>query len=724
MKKSFVQVAKSGTDILTGANAIPVSRNSVFTRLDYQTSSEIHDLDESPPMSPRSRSKEIDLADAGYTDEDIETCKLDHIDKLKKKHQPAIPVNTVFQRLKFPANHVPPAMEKMTGMSFGGLNLKFEPSTDLAQSRPISEHSPRPSCTRCLQDGHFIANCPNPIHCRYSLIPGHIYRFCRKRQAQITQEHDSHFLKNQGFVFRPKFPGIPISHWKPGEIATWFRLTAKNEPAQGTPPTFTIFTQLGIFLSKKQGDPSPSSVSPSLSKLQTTIVEKLTTNDGGTAGAMANFPVDPAPFLPGRFDIIEVPGHPQQCRYHVIGNLLAKNEDVAIVTIDNLLAFLDGHLGIRVDYMQRSTLGHAIIRFTATSDKDWLVLHGPHLHNGIHYVFTEHNGGINWRAFAYNREVWLMLLNLPLDLWETAHVNVAVAKWGKLISWDKTVSNLTRAVIKVSHGNDFSGESWTVPVFILSQRLMGLEPPEEDVPPDNGIHHTPYQLCHFTKTMASMHLIRLMSRRLTMALIQHFLAPQPFLPEMNVNDAALQVPPVFQGNEDVDQHNVIVGRAIIPQFVHSVPEFPALHETDIHQPQMEKIHISDHLSFLTLVHLRWPLSVSLLLGQLKQVRDSPHPEPLRALVTRARKPPLVITEVRRSPRLADKYGGYKHKTCINKHCLACAAQAPKINHKIVRSLSERFGLVAGEFSSNAADPSKKIKKKNDDATPTKKQKKK
>ncbi|KQK18019.1 hypothetical protein BRADI_1g38061v3 [Brachypodium distachyon] len=228
----------------------------------------------------------------------------------------------------------------------------------------------------------------------------------------------------------------------------------------------------------------------------------------------SNFPVDPAPLLPGQFDIINFPGRPQQCRYHVIGHIPAKNEDAAIinmapapnpdapfhVTKDMIIDFLHGHLGIRFDHMQRSSLGHAIIRLNSTSNRDWLVLNSPHLHNDIQFTFTEHNRGINCRAFTYNQEVWLMLLNLPLDLWDSAHVHDAVAKWGKLISWDKTVSNLTRAIIKVrvetladiqysiivSHGNNSNAESWSCPVYILSERLMGMEPPDEDVPPDNG----------------------------------------------------------------------------------------------------------------------------------------------------------------------------------------------------------------------------------------------
>ncbi|KAM0930085.1 hypothetical protein ACQ4PT_001158 [Festuca glaucescens] len=48
---------------------------------------------------------------------------------------------------------------------------------------------------------------------------------------------------------------------------------------------------------------------------------------------MANFLVDPSPFIPGHFEILEVPHRPQQCRYHVNGHVSAKHEDLANATI-------------------------------------------------------------------------------------------------------------------------------------------------------------------------------------------------------------------------------------------------------------------------------------------------------------------------------------------------------------------------------------------------------
>jgi hypothetical protein len=49
---------------------------------------------------------------------------------------------------------------------------------------------------------------------------------------------------------------------------------------------------------------------------------------------MANFPVDTAPFVPDQYEIVEVANRPQQCRYHVSRYVSAKNEDVAITTIN------------------------------------------------------------------------------------------------------------------------------------------------------------------------------------------------------------------------------------------------------------------------------------------------------------------------------------------------------------------------------------------------------
>jgi hypothetical protein len=49
--------------------------------------------------------------------------------------------------------------------------------------------------------------------------------------------------------------------------------------------------------------------------------------------SMTNFPVDPTPYAPGHYQIIQVKNLPQQCRYHVSDGIRAKHEDFTIATV-------------------------------------------------------------------------------------------------------------------------------------------------------------------------------------------------------------------------------------------------------------------------------------------------------------------------------------------------------------------------------------------------------
>lgn len=87
-------------------------------------------------------------------------------------------------------------------------------------------------------------------------------------------------------------------------------------------------------------------------------------------------------------------------------------------------------------------------------------------------------------------------------------------------------------------------------------------------------------------------------------------------------------------------------------------------------------------------------------------------------VRKPRKPPLVVTEVR-SERLRKKAVGFKHSTCVDKHCLACSSKAPVVSQKIVKNLSERFELVMDHEDSDTQSQKKRSKKSSNDSTPTK-----
>jgi hypothetical protein len=93
-----------------------------------------------------------------------------------------------------------------------------------------------------------------------------------------------------------------------------------------------------------------------------------------------------------------------------------------------------------------------------------------------------------------------MLLAFPSDYWADEHIRGAIKDFGALISWDKEVSTYGALIAKVrvvdlhhiphscviSSGNEWAAESWSVPIFILSQKLLGALPDDEDQPPADG----------------------------------------------------------------------------------------------------------------------------------------------------------------------------------------------------------------------------------------------
>jgi hypothetical protein len=129
--------------------------------------------------------------------------------------------------------------------------------------------------------------------------------------------------------------------------------------------------------------------------------------------AMANFPVDPTPFIPGQFEILEVANRPQQWRYHVSGRASAKHEDLAIATITHALpanqpfaatkfllrSFIEDELRIPLGITQRCPIGTAYVRVNEDSYRDWLVQNSPHHFEGREISFVEHNRGINHSLF-------------------------------------------------------------------------------------------------------------------------------------------------------------------------------------------------------------------------------------------------------------------------------------------------------------------------------------
>ena len=104
-----------------------------------------------------------------------------------------------------------------------------------------------------------------------------------------------------------------------------------------------------------------------------------------------------------------------------------------------------------------------------------------------------------------------MFLGFPLDYQLLDFIKVAVASFGRLITWIEG-PNKSRVLVKclplspnhvprsiiVSQGSLVSGmgRSWSVPVFILNGHFLDGFPPEEDPVPYDGNPHPAHDPVH------------------------------------------------------------------------------------------------------------------------------------------------------------------------------------------------------------------------------------
>jgi hypothetical protein len=181
-------------------------------------------------------------------------------------------------------------------------------------------------------------------------------------------------------------------------------------------------------------------------------------------------------------------------------NPLPLNEMVFANVRDILHEFLVYHRRVRIRDIQKSHLGQALIWFEHIYDRDSFVAQSPHPYGDVTFSFTKHDEGRNWRLMEFNRECWIMLLGVPLDFWATAHIQCAIASFGRVLYWEEDHSNLARVLVKarvtnleevprhivLSEAEGFLGQSWTIQCEIISQQLLGAQPRDEDPTPDDN----------------------------------------------------------------------------------------------------------------------------------------------------------------------------------------------------------------------------------------------
>jgi len=235
--------------------------------------------------------------------------------------------------------------------------------------------------------------------------------------------------------------------------------------------------------------------------------------------SMANFPVNPQPYLVAGLTVEHGWNRPARGRMALGGEPTREHEDYAIVSINPMPAhadqlrptlnlvcdFLEHSQRVRILASHLSPLGLGLIKLRTVAQHDQLVRVSPLQLGQNHQVtIVKHNEGINVRSCAYVRVYWIMFFAFPLDFQKDLYIRAAVAPYGRLLEWYKddnksrilaqvlllSPNRVPRSLI-VSRGTMIGGmgRSWSVPAFILNGHFPDAFPADEDLVPFDGDAH-------------------------------------------------------------------------------------------------------------------------------------------------------------------------------------------------------------------------------------------
>jgi hypothetical protein len=234
---------------------------------------------------------------------------------------------------------------------------------------------------------------------------------------------------------------------------------------------------------------------------------------------MANFAVDPTPFVPEGLEI-EDWARPTHGRIVINGNPPRRHDEYAIVSLapppppdhlheamEEVVAFLEEEQHAVIRSCCLSPLGSCLVQFSSSLERQ-VMISRSHMQLDIQreMVIVDNDRGINFRSCAFTRTCWIMFLAFPLDFEAREIITEAVGLFGSVINWIDNarcrsrlvlrckvvtlVSRVPRSII-ISEGNPMGdqGNSWTVPVFVLNSAQNDVMAGDEDPVPGNGNPH-------------------------------------------------------------------------------------------------------------------------------------------------------------------------------------------------------------------------------------------
>jgi hypothetical protein len=243
---------------------------------------------------------------------------------------------------------------------------------------------------------------------------------------------------------------------------------------------------------------------------------------------MANFPVDPRPFLPEEMEVEDGgPDRRVRGRVHLADDPIRLHEEFMVAEeVDGILDpadygmfthtirhYIRDELGLRVVRAGIHPFGVGLFELGLLYQRDRLLTGNIHNIDGFQIRFVKHDRAKNFREVEYERKGWILMLGFPLDYMTSAHVNQVVASFGKIIRWHNSPNIKSFVLVKCMHnsaadvprsiiftrGEDHFGHgcSWSVPTFVLNTDLDWphgdwiMDRPEDPLPENGNPHPLP-----------------------------------------------------------------------------------------------------------------------------------------------------------------------------------------------------------------------------------------
>jgi hypothetical protein len=174
--------------------------------------------------------------------------------------------------------------------------------------------------------------------------------------------------------------------------------------------------------------------------------------------------------------------------------------------MEEIVDFLENVHHATIRFCCLSPLGLCLVQFSFSLERQVMINLSPLQLDDIREIdIVEHDRGLNFRSCPFTRTCWIMFLAFPLDFQTHDIISQAVGLFGSVKNWiDNSrchsrillrcnvtlVSRIPRSII-ISEGNPMGdhGNSWTVPVFVLSSHQNDVIAGDEDPIPANGNPH-------------------------------------------------------------------------------------------------------------------------------------------------------------------------------------------------------------------------------------------